>query len=202
MGGQVNNMNKSREHYLDGQRFRRLIVIKDSGRRKKNGVKVWECKCDCNNITFTTSSRLISGRTKSCGCLSYEIKLKLAEAKRLPTEVVAVRNLMSRYKLHAKEKNVEFKLTTEQCNTFFKLPCHYCGKTPQQIKKVRRKYNITFYIYNGIDAVDNTKDYTVDNVVTACGTCNKAKNNQSVIDFFEWVKTIYKLHNLGKDKVV
>ena len=36
----------------------------------KNGKdKVWECQCDCGNLTQVFRSNLISGHTKSCGCL-------------------------------------------------------------------------------------------------------------------------------------
>lgn len=34
--------------------------------------KVWECKCSCGNTTMVRGSNLISGGTKSCGCLEIE----------------------------------------------------------------------------------------------------------------------------------
>ena len=56
---------------LTGQRFKRLTVIE----RKENtklGESVWMCKCDCGNSVSVTAGHLISGHTKSCGCLSRE----------------------------------------------------------------------------------------------------------------------------------
>lgn len=53
---------------LTGKRIGRLTVIRDSGKDKKGNYK-WECKCDCGNTTTVTSSHLITGHTRSCGCL-------------------------------------------------------------------------------------------------------------------------------------
>lgn len=52
---------------LTGQRFSRLVAIKDAG-YAKNGSRVWECKCDCGNTAFIRAQDLIRGHTKSCGC--------------------------------------------------------------------------------------------------------------------------------------
>lgn len=54
-----------------GQRFGRLIVVKDSGVRKHRKV-FWECLCDCGKVTIIRTSNLTSGTAKSCGCLRYE----------------------------------------------------------------------------------------------------------------------------------
>lgn len=55
-----------------GERFGRLTAIKFVG---MNSLKkaVWECKCDCGNVTKVVSGNLKSGTTRSCGCLKREI---------------------------------------------------------------------------------------------------------------------------------
>lgn len=53
---------------LTGQRFGRLVAIKDAG-YTKNRSRVWECKCDCGNTAFVQAGNLKNGHTKSCGCL-------------------------------------------------------------------------------------------------------------------------------------
>lgn len=55
---------------LTGQRFGRLVVIRECGR--KNGHVAWLCRCDCGVEVVVQSCDLRSGRTKSCGCLSRE----------------------------------------------------------------------------------------------------------------------------------
>lgn len=65
-------MSKARD--FTGIRFGRLTVIRPTEERK-NGMVVWECRCDCGNIAFVSSRFLKEGSTKSCGCLK---KLNLA----------------------------------------------------------------------------------------------------------------------------
>ena len=53
---------------LAGQKFGHLTVLEYAGNGK------WKCECDCKdkNIVYTTSQRLKSGHTQSCGCLQKE----------------------------------------------------------------------------------------------------------------------------------
>jgi hypothetical protein len=52
-----------------GQRFGKLLVLEDTGRRKSENV-IWLCRCDCGNNTEVLSGSLMSGNTSSCGCLN------------------------------------------------------------------------------------------------------------------------------------
>lgn len=56
---------------LKGQRFGRLRVVGDIGRSKDRCV-LWYCLCDCGNNTTVTSRDLVSGHTRSCGCLQKD----------------------------------------------------------------------------------------------------------------------------------
>jgi hypothetical protein len=57
---------------LSGNKFGRLTVISDTGERPWGNV-LWSCKCDCGNIVNVQSQSLVSGLTKSCGCLRKEV---------------------------------------------------------------------------------------------------------------------------------
>lgn len=57
---------------LSGKKFGRLTVITKTEKRRHRSV-IWECKCDCGNITEVASDDLVSGNTRSCGCLQKEI---------------------------------------------------------------------------------------------------------------------------------
>lgn len=59
---------------LTNIRFGRLIALKKIEFNKKCHSSSWLCKCDCGNYKIINSGNLQSGRTKSCGCLSIEIK--------------------------------------------------------------------------------------------------------------------------------
>jgi hypothetical protein len=52
---------------LTGQKFGRLTVLEDVG-RKHNHI-LWKCLCDCGNMVEVIGSHLRCGNTKSCGCL-------------------------------------------------------------------------------------------------------------------------------------
>lgn len=62
---------KAKQQYKDlkNQHFGRLTPIEYLGGNGKNAV-LWRCQCECGNNNFiTTSHHLVSGNTKSCGCL-------------------------------------------------------------------------------------------------------------------------------------
>ena len=56
-----------------GQRFGRLVVIKNTGKRTDNNkYPIMLCQCDCGNLKEVPSYGLTNGHTKSCGCLAYD----------------------------------------------------------------------------------------------------------------------------------
>ena len=59
---------------LTNQRFGRLTVLGDVGKRAKNQKVLWHCLCDCGTITFVRGDHLKSGKVFSCGCLKPTAK--------------------------------------------------------------------------------------------------------------------------------
>lgn len=53
---------------IEGKRFGRLVVLKNTGEKDKFGRYLYLCKCDCGNLKKTTRTMLLSGQCKSCGC--------------------------------------------------------------------------------------------------------------------------------------
>ena len=53
---------------ITGQRFSMLTVLKRAGTNKHRKA-LWKCKCDCGRTTVVSSVDLVTGNTKSCGCL-------------------------------------------------------------------------------------------------------------------------------------
>lgn len=56
---------------LTNQKFGRLTATKSIG-SNKNKQRVWYCVCDCGNIKNVVAADLLSGNTRSCGCLHDE----------------------------------------------------------------------------------------------------------------------------------
>lgn len=60
------------KHDLSGQRFHRLLVIKQVGVHPSSRRVLWQCRCDCGELLNVQSSLLLNANTKSCGCLQRE----------------------------------------------------------------------------------------------------------------------------------
>lgn len=56
---------------LTHKQFEKLTVIERAA--NKNGKTRWLCRCECGNEIIVYASSLISGNTKSCGCLTYDM---------------------------------------------------------------------------------------------------------------------------------
>lgn len=56
---------------IKGRRFGRLVAYEYVGLNKFNRA-LWACRCDCGNEKIVDRNSLISGYTKSCGCLASE----------------------------------------------------------------------------------------------------------------------------------
>lgn len=63
---------KKEVNNMVGQKFGRLTVLDETNHRRKDGHKVYKCKCDCGVISYVASNCLVTGRTKSCGCLNHK----------------------------------------------------------------------------------------------------------------------------------
>lgn len=57
----------------------------------QNRHRLYECLCICENIRFITKSNLVSGKTKSCGCMMQKLITAASERKRLEKKGV-IRN--------------------------------------------------------------------------------------------------------------
>lgn len=74
----LKNMRESAEKRqldLAGQRFGKLVAIRKTNQRKYRSV-VWECQCDCGNITYQPAGLLIRNEVASCGCTMFSAREK------------------------------------------------------------------------------------------------------------------------------
>jgi len=185
LNGQLKTCGKhSRVLDLTGMRFGKLVVVELS-HLDKNKQSLWLCKCDCGNTTVTRGNTLHRGRVKSCGCYYKEVVGKQNEKS---FGVASFNTILRGYKNSAKDRNICFELTTDEFRKLIQQDCYYCGCPPQQQRAGASNGNI---LYNGVDRVDNSKGYVVDNVVACCGKCNVAKRAYTLDDFKTWAKSLY-----------
>lgn len=107
----------------------------------------------------------------------------------LPQGVSSKRGLLSRYKREAKMRELDWVLSEAEFETLISDVCYYCGKEPNQRFLVHQQTNGAF-VYNGIDRVDNTVGYRMDNCVSCCGTCNWWKGTMTQCGFYNQVARI------------
>lgn len=69
------------------------------------------------------------------------------------------------YKRRANKKALNFDITKEDYQNLVQNKCYYCHRESNESHK------------NGIDRVDNTKGYSLDNCVTCCFECNAMKTD-------------------------
>src|SRR3989304_2015876 len=174
---------------ITGQRYGRLVIIRRIGSEKHNGVATWLCKCDCGKEVCVNGTSLRSGRTKSCGCLKIDLN-------KLPMGEASFNRFYRGTQQNAKKRGYEWKLTKEEVKILTKKNCYYCWIESNQIICHN---NNGAYLYNGLDRIDNTKGYTMDNVVPCCGTCNFAKREMSLEQLLNWVNKIH--NNFPKQSV-
>lgn len=85
-------------------------------------------------------------------------------------------------KNQAKRKNLELGITAEQyLNLMEEKICYYCNGS----------INSTG---SGLDRIDSSRGYTLENVVKCCKKCNQMKNDLSQSEFFEHLNSIYVKH--------
>ena len=66
---------------LTGQKFGKLTVIEYAGTNKHGGA-LWLCQCECGNRKIVPSRSLVTGHSKSCGCIQETIKQNLGNLNR------------------------------------------------------------------------------------------------------------------------
>jgi len=76
----------------------------------------------------------------------------------------------------AKKRDYPVEINLEEFTEIVSNPCVYCGEDNKRI---------------GIDRIDNSKGYTLENSAPCCAICNMMKKTMSVDDLKDHIKKIY-----------
>ena len=163
-----------------GKKFGKLTILKFS-HQDKRWRKWYLTKCECGIEKTIMGSAMISGNTKSCGCLAKQIKHNRRISKN-HSEVTAI---ILGYKRHAERRGFKWLLSRKFVEKLIKENCFYCGIKPSNIKRTKNSIGDGL-LYSGIDRINSSKDYTEDNVVACCRGCNYAKSNMNIDEFKTW----------------
>jgi hypothetical protein len=100
--------------------------------------------------------------------------LKIIEGKLYPLEFLDIKGcIYYDYKKRAHKKGLAFEISQDTFNHYTQLPCYLCGKEVSQTHT------------SGVDRLDNTKGYTIDNIRSCCGICNYTKRDYEYEHFIE-----------------
>lgn len=174
-----------------GKQIGKLKILEDESVFKegnKNPYRYLTCLCECGSIFTTRKGNVLSGYTKSCPVCSKERQRKSVSKT---CGESSFNTVFSKYKQNAERRGHSFELTKEEFKNLITQPCIYCGKV---LGNVKRGNNGNF-CYTGLDRKDNSKGYTLENVVPCCLFCNREKNALTLEEFAEKIDKILKNSN-------
>ena len=93
---------------------------------------------------------------------------------------------LNKAKQKSKQRGIEFALSLEDYSKLISDPCFYCeGKLG------------TVQVGTGLDRIDSTRGYVIDNVLSCCGKCNMIKGETFTVEETKAaVKAILTVRNL------
>lgn len=143
---------------------------------KNKNATAWEMICpECNKSFVSISSRF--NNLKSC----YECR---GNFKRVTSEFSTFKHLYAGVKGRKNAKLRGFDLSLEDFIELSQKNCYYCGASPA-ISKGHREWS-AYVKMNGLDRINNSKGYTLNNVCACCRICNTAKGTMSREEFLAW----------------
>lgn len=167
---------------LAGQTFNRLTVLKRAKNDKRKRT-LWKCKCICGETVIIRGTHLISGATKSCGCLKNE-KIK----------VLNLTHGMTKTPEYRCWRHIMIRCYNPSCATFK----DYGGRGITVCDEWRHDF-MAFYDHVGnrpsqqhsIDRIRNNGNYEPDNTrwTLPVTQANNRKSNH-LITLYGWTLTI------------
>lgn len=188
-------MAQQKHEDLTGRKFGRWTVIEFSGRKmyRNHPQILWKCVCECGTIKEDVhGGTLRRGESKSCGCLRVELG---KTATLLPFGESVFNWLYDNIQRRAKKKGNDFSLTKEEFRDISSQDCVYCGESPKEYHLPNAN---GYFLCNGVDRVDNSRGYVLDNSVPCCGKCNTMKLDYTVD---EWMGHMIKIFEHYKHNV-
>ena len=168
-----------------------IDVKQDKEKKAKNGYRTMAiCKCSvCGNVSEVRADRLQNSKYIPQSCTYCSADLHRRKTTERYQKVYQCEGEEYNDKIHdasrlhsiignAKGRNINFNLSEEQAISILHQDCYYCGKPHA----------------DGIDRIDSTKEYSLDNCVPCCGVCNIMKNKFDYNTFFDHIKLIYNRH--------
>lgn len=172
-------------------------VYKNKGASGKNNG-MWREDIDSEQIInlYQNTDKSYTQIADELGISRKSVKIRLEMnnvdiIKKIRKDNIGIKAPMNKvyykYKVSAEKRNYEFNIDVDIFHELITKPCHYCGDLETSVEKSKAGFE---YKYTGLDRIDNSKGYTIDNVVPCCKICNQMKSNLSYKDFIDKIKLI------------
>ena len=159
-------------------------IEKDASQFSRNKLSkdgfVYTCK-ECSNILNRTY-RERPGVQKKMTAATRAWNLSPEGKKSRQTWHQTLKGKFRSYKSNARVRNISFEITLEEFETFWQKPCWYADCSINTI---------------GLDRIDNTKGYSLSNLIPCCETHNKMRMDLSQEAFLLECKRVAMKHSSG-----
>jgi hypothetical protein len=149
---------------LTGEKFHKLRVLIRAPNNPVNGRVRWKCRCDCGNVVAIESKKIVSGHTRSCGCLLHDMLVERNS-----------RHGLSRTPFYGIWKNMVYRGNSGSESGM--VGKYYTSKSVglcdrwREFKKFREDMYRSYLIHcieygrdnTSIDRIDNNGDYSPEN---------------------------------------
>lgn len=178
----------------EGKKYHHLTMIKPLRSGGAGRGMYWLAQCDCGATREVRASEASLGYIKTCGKCEYHLALLQGAGSRggqrysqLTSTNKGLRLQEHRYIKSAATRKIPWNLTPQQFNEIVKQNCTYCQAPPREYKQRDKKGRgrVRIAVMNGIDRVDSSKGYTLDNCIPCCTTCNRMKLDLPIVDFIK-----------------
>jgi len=154
-------------------------VVKD-GRKRGNW---WVGKCRCGKVVGPYTAAHWRKKIRSCSECRYGNRRSL----RKPGTNNASRSVFNNYRTSATRREKSWELSYDFFLEEIVKPCTYCGRDRTGYFNPTNDWEERFE-YTGLDRVDSSMGYSIENVVPCCKACNRAKSDMTMEEFNFWIE--------------
>lgn len=160
----------------EGTRFGRLVIIARAPSCPPSYRARYWCRCDCQALRNVTASRLISKKTRSCGCLSRELSSARLAARDTAPHTTHGRTYTAEYYVWQAMKRRCANPNTHNFDNYggrgIRVCDEWCASFSAFFKHVGQRPSAK----HSIDRIDNNGNYEPGNVRWA--TSSEQRRNQ------------------------
>ncbi len=188
--GTDRHTNRGGHNFIDlaGQRFGKLLVLADTGRRKSKRP-IWACRCDCGQKVEILGKYLRNGDTKSCGCFSK------GNAHNRDAVAEITKSFWTPIEKQALRRGIPFEVTREQAWELYQAQKGLCALSGVPIKFSTNIRDERGTQTASLDRVDNSKGYVVGNIQWVHKRVNIMKNVMANDELLEWCERLIQWRN-------